>query len=143
MDGGVGQVLLNDGAGGLEAVHPRQSGVVVPGDGKSLGICDLNADGRPDLIFGRNNAAVATCVRAGGGEPLALRLAGSQIGALVSIGNEVRELAAGSGYSSQTEPVLYFSVSEESRTATVRWANGEVSEHEVEAGATVLTIKRP
>lgn len=51
MDGGVSLVLQGDGQGGFEPLWPDRSGLVVPDEARRLALADLNADGRPDLVF--------------------------------------------------------------------------------------------
>ena len=56
FDGGLSQLLLGDGRGGFDAVPPSESGLVVPGDAKSVVVTDLDRDGRPDFVVTRNNS---------------------------------------------------------------------------------------
>jgi hypothetical protein len=65
MDGGVGVILRNTGRGLFEAISPAESGLVIPGDAKSLNLIDLNHDGRPDLVAGINNGNVMAFLRSG------------------------------------------------------------------------------
>jgi hypothetical protein len=58
-------ILRNNGAGFFEALSPAESGLVVPGDAKSLNLIDLNRDGRPDLVAGINNGDVMAFLRSG------------------------------------------------------------------------------
>jgi hypothetical protein len=55
FDGGLSQLLLGDGRGGLKAIEPEQSGFVVPGDAKAALLIDVDGDGRPDIVGTRNN----------------------------------------------------------------------------------------
>lgn len=148
MDGGLGQVLLNDGAGHFSALTPKTSGVEIPGDAKSLSVADLDADGRPDLIFGMNNGATITYLGRGGKIPLAVRLeskAGNPtaVGARVTIADQIREQHAGGGYASQSTATLYFAQPGEATKATVRWPDGSNSEHPIDAGARQVTFTQP
>jgi hypothetical protein len=69
FDGGLGWLLRGDpGArdGTLTPVWPRESGLVIFGDARSLVVTDLDRDGRPDLFVTRNNApSLAFARRAG------------------------------------------------------------------------------
>lgn len=58
FDGGLGWFLRGDPNApcGLAAVWPRESGLVLVGDVRSLVATDLDRDGRPDLFAARNNA---------------------------------------------------------------------------------------
>ena len=63
MDGGVGLVLRNEGDGAFEAIPPAESGLVIPGDAKSLSLIDLDLDGHPDLVAGINNGEIMAFLR--------------------------------------------------------------------------------
>ncbi len=148
MDGGLGQLLLNDGTGWFTAVEPAASGVEVPWDAKSLSMADLDSDGRPDLVFGINDGAVMTFKRMGGSKALRIRLAGepgnpAALGARVKIGRQIREVGAGGGYSAQSERTLYFARPDADCNALVRWPDGSTSEFPVGAGLDELTLKKP
>ena len=154
-DGGLGLLLRGVGsdatAGGFKEVWPRESGVIVPGDAKSLGIVDFGGEGRPDLVFGMNQAAPVILMNeadANKGAPLVITLEGkpgnhSAIGARVTVEVEglpkqTAEVAAGSGYLTQTTSDLFFGWGpvKENATAkvTVRWPDGAVSESRVSRG---------
>jgi hypothetical protein len=153
-DGGLGLLLRGVPASpenpvGLAEIWPRESGIVVPGDGKSLGIVDYNGDGRPDLFFGINNAPPAVLVNegSGAGEPLVIILRG-QKGNPTAVGARVRvevaglppqtaEVAAGSGYLSQGVPDLFFGWGRRGESETdegsvkVRWPDGAETTHRI------------
>ncbi len=162
MDGGLSVILrgnrdrkANDD-GWLE-MWPADSGVVIPGDAKSVGMGDLNADSRPDLVIGINGRAprlllnqtekvtqVETC------HPLAVRLRGGAgnpraIGARVKLEVEGLPLQcferyAGSGYLTQNSAALFFGLGAQKLdglvvVAEVRWPDGKVSRHSIESFA--------
>ncbi len=149
-DGGLGLLLRGTGdsekAGGLREIWPRESGVLVPGDAKSLGLVDFDGGGRPDLFFGMNDTAPVILINEAGGEsgsPLTISLEGkpgnlSAIGARVSVEVEglplqTAEVSAGSGYLTQGTPDLFFgwgsaAKADTSAKVTVRWPDGSVSE---------------
>jgi hypothetical protein len=143
MDGGLGEVLLNDGSGSFTAPGPAATGIVVSGDAKSLTLADLNADGRPDLAFGMNDAPVAAFTGASKGRWLAVRLGADGIGARVTIGKQTRELHVGSGYRSQEPPVLWFAAPEAAAAATVLWPDGTTSQHPLTTDATSVILSKP
>jgi hypothetical protein len=112
MDGGVGLVLRNDGKGRFAPVLPRDSGFLLPGDGKALTAVDLNGDDWIDWVATANSGPVAVYLnrRVGGlGEPFAIRLVsrmdgGNAIGAKAFFRTEgglvqAAELYAGGGCS--------------------------------------------
>lgn len=154
-DGGLGLLLRGIGsetaAGGFKEIWPRESGVIVPGDAKSLGIVDFGGEGRPDLVFGMNHAAPIILMNEAGNEagaPLVVALEGkpgnlSAIGARVTVEvdgllKQTAEVAAGSGYLSQSTPDLFFgwgtAKEDASAKVTVRWPDGSVSESRVSRG---------
>ena len=55
MAGGVSILLKGDGDGTFTAVPPRESGLYVGGDAKSLTTVDLNGDGKLDFVVGVND----------------------------------------------------------------------------------------
>ncbi|MBE2212895.1 MAG: VCBS repeat-containing protein [Opitutaceae bacterium] len=54
--GGLSQLLRGDGRGGLDAVPPASSGLVVPGAGSAALAFEGSAPGGPVLVVARNNA---------------------------------------------------------------------------------------
>lgn len=156
FDGGLGLLLRGTGdgkkAGGLGEVWPRESGVLVPGDAKSLGLIDFDGGGRPDLFFGMNHAAPVILMNEAGeedGSPLMISLEGkpgnlSAIGARVSVEiaglpRQTAEVSAGSGYLTQSTPNLFFgwgagAKDDVSAKVTVRWPDGSVSESRLTRG---------
>jgi hypothetical protein len=156
-DGGLGLLLKgkapeSSGEIPLTEMWPIESGIVVPGDGKSLGITDFTGRGRPDLIFGRNNAPPAFFINEtetkNSGEPLAVTLKGkpgnpTAIGAMVSvqvrgIPKQTAEIHSGSGYLSQSVPTLFFGRGANSKsnpaTISVVWPDGTRSEQSIPSG---------
>ena len=63
--GGVGQFLRGAGDGDFEAVHPRESGVVLRGDATGLESIDVDGDGDLDLVATMNGAPVETLLGTG------------------------------------------------------------------------------
>ncbi|MCB1125801.1 MAG: VCBS repeat-containing protein, partial [Verrucomicrobiae bacterium] len=51
LDGGIGLVLQGNGRGGFTPLAGAQSGLVIDDEVRDLSVRDLNADGRPDLVF--------------------------------------------------------------------------------------------
>jgi hypothetical protein len=141
--GGLGQLLLGDGRGGFTASAPEQSGFVVPGDAKALVVADLNEDGWPDLVASRNDEPALAFRHRGraGYDSFRVLLQGSPgnptaIGARLTLtladGSTQRaEVAAGSGYLSQSSPACFFSYSTGSppRQLTIRWPEGSEVQH--------------
>ncbi len=53
FDGGLSVLLRGDGKGGLRAIEPAESGLVVPGSTSAVEAMDLDADGELDLVVAR------------------------------------------------------------------------------------------
>lgn len=53
--GGLGLLLSNQGDGTFIEVHPRDSGILLPGDPRNLHLIDLDGDSLKDLICPLNN----------------------------------------------------------------------------------------
>jgi hypothetical protein len=157
FDGGIGQLFHGDGTGNLATVEPRLSGLVVPGDAKALVTLDFDEDGAPDLLCSRNNSTtlafqnrlppdrhfLRVALRGPAGNPTA-------IGARVVLrhadrATQTSEIAAGSGYWSQSSAACFFGYTEANPPAAVevRWPSGASTRHEVAAGATRMTISAP
>jgi hypothetical protein len=144
MAGGVSLLLRGDGKGGFTPVPPDASGLVVPGDAKSLTTTDVNGDQRPDLVVGINDAQVEAFVYDGSSasRPLVVRLAGPRgnplaAGARATVRQsdgtiQTFEDYSGGGYLSQSSRDAFVTapagVSIES--IAVRWPDGSETEHE-------------
>jgi len=153
MDGGLSLLLTGDGHGNFTPVWPDVSGLVVPGDAKSLTVNDLNGDQRPDFVVGVNNGEVMAFEnRSTRGRPFAVRLAGgpgnlTAVGARVSIHLfdgvvQSAEVSAGGGYLSQNGGQLYFGLgNSQVEYIEVRWPDGSTSKHKA-TEASRIEIKR-
>jgi len=156
MDGGMSLLLRGRGDGSFDPVGPDESGLVVPGDAKSLAVADLDGDGRPDFVAGVNDAPLVSFVRqpVRHGASLAVRLAGkagnpTAVGARVTLHlrggtRQTAEVYAGSGYLSQSSPVLFFGLGQGGAAdrVVVRWPDGGETSHPVPAGTTTITLRR-
>jgi len=52
------------------------------------------------------------------------------------------ELYLGSGYLSQSAPVIFFALPRKNTTLTIQWPDGKITEQKVQAGTKNLTLKR-
>jgi hypothetical protein len=146
MDGGLSLLLKGDGKGGFTPVWPDASGLVVPGDAKSLTVTDLNDDQRPDFVVGVNNGEVLAFEnQCEGGNPLVVRLSGAPgnltaVGARVTVTmangtKQTAEVTAGGGYLSQNGGEMFFGLGQSQPTQIeVRWPDGTASVHEAPDG---------
>ena len=144
MDGGLGLVLLGDGKGAFQSLSPEQSGISVPGQGMALTVSDLNNDASPDLLMtvndGESQAWINQStlkpnfqrfilqVQAGPGNPQAI---GSRITVVRKQGPQSYEIAAGSGYLSQSTAQLFL-VNDPFNPITsvnVNWPDGTIEEY--------------
>ncbi|MCP3919002.1 MAG: RNA-binding protein [bacterium] len=156
-DGGLSLLLAGDGRGGLEPTPVRASGLLVRGDATAAARCDLDGDGRPDLLVGRNQERVlAFRQRAGdavGGRFVAVRLVGpngnrSGVGARVTFTRaggppQTAEVQAGSGHLSQSSATLFFGLAgDETGELDVRWPDGTRATRAVSAGEGSVVIER-
>lgn len=152
-DGGLGQLLLNDGKGHFTPVPAGASGIVIPDDAKAATACDLNNDGSPDLLVSVNSGqarALWNRYPAGGGTFFSVSLdAAKAPGALVRVEREgsaplTAEYHAGAGYLSQQPGTLYFGQSKAAQgggKVIVRWPDGTTSETPFKAGTASVTVK--
>ncbi len=141
FDGGLGWLLRGDGHGGFTPVSPTESGFIVPGDARALAVTDLDKDGWPDLLATRNNdrALVFLNHRIAGRQSFSVLLRGAAgnptaIGALLTLtladgSTQTAEVAAGSGYFSQSGARLFFGYPEKSPPVSlrIRWPDGRVT----------------
>ena len=133
MDGGVSMFLVGLGDGKFKPLWPRDSGVVVTEDARSLAIVDLNQDLRPDLMIGMNDNAPIYLENSSAAEMNSIRLVGpaentTAIGAKVFLSFEdgrqqSHEIYAGGGYLSQSVPEIFTNI-EGLQSIEVRWPDG-------------------
>lgn len=157
IDGGISILLVGDQDGHLVEVPPTESGLVVPGDAKSVVAADLNEDGWPDLVVGVNDDAVLAFEnqQIAGRRLASVRLAGrpgnpTAVGARITLRRsdgvaQTAEVAAGGGYLSQQPATQWFGLGE---TATidaieVRWPDGQTSSYKPAANEMTITITQP
>jgi hypothetical protein len=153
MDGGVSLLLMGNSAGSFSPVWPNQSGLLVPGDARSLGTCDLNEDGWLDCVVGVNNGKLHafenTSPRTN--RVLSVRLQGHR-GNPTGVGAKVTVQLKNGG--SRTAEVrrrwLSFTVgfNPEVRTrwqrsgelVEVRWSQGKVTRHDISRAETTVLL---
>ena len=137
MAGGVSVMLAGNGDGTFAAMPPRESGLHVGGDAKSLTTVDFNGDGQLDLVAGINDDSLVAFeqlsrkqknlsiqLRGKNGNTLA---AGARIDLNFSDGTRRSvEVAAGSGYLSQSAPLVNIASPKDVKVVDVevRWPDG-------------------
>ncbi|MDP6755624.1 MAG: FG-GAP-like repeat-containing protein, partial [Candidatus Marinimicrobia bacterium] len=145
MDGGVSLLLLGDGTGQFESVAPAISGLLVPWDGTSLTISDINQDQRPDFIVGVNSRNLKIFLNQTQSKSMAIRISDlsegqNHIGAKVSVNFtddsvQLHEVSAGGGYLSQSAPVVFIGEGTSQRKVKsihIRWPDGLIKKFEVD-----------
>ncbi|MFT5108685.1 MAG: hypothetical protein ACI8XO_002292 [Verrucomicrobiales bacterium] len=141
MDGGLSMVLHGNGDGTFKTIAPRQSGIAVAGDGASITLADTDNNGAPDIAIGVNSEAVRSYQNRGK-NILAVRLLQAP-GTRITLDGQSAEYYGGSGYLSQSAPVLFFASPNKATKLTARWPDGKTTTHEVKAGTTKLTLPAP
>jgi hypothetical protein len=147
--GGLSVLLRGDGKGGLTPIPARESGLIVPSDGRGLTQTDFNGDGRPDFVVAVNNGELMAFSnsKSSGSRFRTLRLHGTggnptAVGARVIFQNgSAREIYQGAGYLSQSSPKLYFDDSVTS--IRIRWPDGRESQHDLKGGENNVVIAYP
>ena len=145
MDAGLGLWMRGDGRGGLVALPPQQSGVVVHGEQRGAAVSDYDEDGRIDFVVTQNGGATKLFHNVRANPGLRVRLRGSD-GNRSGIGSTLRakrgeqwgalrEIRAGSGYWSQDGVVQVLSAMPFPSAIKVVWPGGLVSTYEVPANS--------
>jgi tetratricopeptide (TPR) repeat protein len=115
---------------GAYADASASSGIAFADDSRAFAFIDFDGDGNVDILLKSRLGPQIRALRneRGAGRPaFAIRLEGVQsnrdaIGAVVRVGNQVKQVAAGSGYLSQHTKTLHFAANVE--TAEIRWPSG-------------------
>ncbi len=157
MDGGVSLLLKGNGDGTFTPRTPLESGLLVPGDGRSVSVTDLDEDGRPDLMIAVNDSDLRIFENrsAPATQYVTVELRGfsgnlHSIGARVTVHRsdgaaQTSEVYCGSGYLSQSTPKLVFGLGKSGTAvkASIVWPNGETSTHPFKKGESKLKIQQP
>jgi len=148
--GGLSQLLMGKGDGAFAPVSPRESGIIIPDDGKSSALVDLDGDHQPELVATQNNGPTLK-FRQQASPFKAISLKGATgnkhgIGAIISLDfsdrkSTVHELKAGSGYLGQSPAMIYTSGSD-LKAVTVRWPDGHQASYPARFDSNLMTIKR-
>ncbi len=142
FDGGVGWLLRGDGHGGFTPAPVSESGLIIRHDAKALAVVDFDQDGWPDIFVTRNNDSalafrnrgIATrhsfgvALRGAPGNPVAV---GARLTLTLADGSsQTAEVAAGSGYFSQSSATVFFGYPDSVLPVRlkVRWPDGRETE---------------
>ena len=152
MAGGVSVMLKGRGDGTFEAMAPRESGLYVGGDAKSLTTVDLNGDGQLDLVAGVNDDFLIAFEQSRPAQNnLSIRLRGKD-GNTLAAGSRINvkfndgssrcvEITAGGGYLSQSAPLVNMGIPDGVKVVDleVRWPDGTSQKSDpVEAGKNIV-----
>ncbi len=157
FDAGISQLLRGNGHGEFVLAAPTESNLIVPGDAKALVVLDLDRDGWPDFFVSRNHdSALAfhnnaipgrnslrVVLRGGTGNPTAV---GARITVDLADGTtQMSEVAAGSGYYSQSTAACFFGWLDGNapKKIHVRWPSGATTEHDVSGKSSTVTLTGP
>ncbi|MDB6115537.1 MAG: ASPIC/UnbV domain protein, partial [Lacunisphaera sp.] len=157
FDGGLSQLLRGDGHGHFTPVPPAESNLIVPGDAKALVVLDLDRDGWPDFLVSRNNDETLAFRNQGvaGRKSVRVELRGppgnpTAVGAAITVEladgtTQSSEVAAGSGYYSQSSAACFFGYSENNlpREIRVRWPSGATTRHPFAGGSSSVVLTAP
>lgn len=155
--GGLSLLLRGNGDGTFSPVWPDRSGLVVPGEGRSVTHADLDDDGRPDLLVGvhdgelrafLNRAApphrfLTVHLRGGPANPTAV---GARVIVWFADGRQqTAEVYAGNGHLSQSGSASVFGLGEglAVRQCEVRWPDGRRSIHTAGLEGPSITLSPP
>ena len=139
IDGGLSQLMLGKGDGNFRLVPAHESGLTVAGDGKSLGVVDLNQDGWVDFVAACNGGPMHTFINQGHHQNrgLSFRLLGlpgnpTGIGAKLTLTGsnlprQTAEITAGGSYLSQSPGIAFFGIPSGATPTNlaVQWPDGE------------------
>lgn len=158
FDGGLSLLLVGDGKGNFSAATPAQSGIAISGESRGVALADWNQDGRPDFVLTRVNQNVMAFAS----QPLSsahiftVKLTGEPgnpdaVGSRVLVHDktgaaQVAEIAAGSSYLSQSEPLAFFSYDKPHTPESIEvvWPDGTRTKHPFKANVPRITLnKRP
>lgn len=161
LDGGLSTLLRGTGdpEEPFEVVWHHDSGLIVPGDAKSLAAVDVNLDGWEDFVVGVNDEEPQIFLNAlkdkSPNHPLRIRLNGdvgnpTAIGAVVTVQAgelppQTSLISAGGGYLSQSSSDLIFAIPkdlDEPAQVTIRWPDGKVNQAEVDPEIRFLALDR-
>lgn len=156
MNPGIGALLRGTGnpEKPFKVASVLESGILIPEDARSVVVCDVNNDARPDLFVGLNGAHPSLFTnQSKTGKPFSVRLKGPKgnptaIGARVTVNApnmnlQSAEIYGGSGYLSQSEPVLYFAAPELTKNSsiTIRWPDGSEEQRDIDLTKNRVEIK--
>ena len=142
MDGALGWMLKGTASGKFEPVWPKESGIVVPGDGNGLANVDFNSDGRMDAVYAVNNDSFRLLKNDSSTAGVTISVSGPE-GNRPAIGTKLLfkgksaqafEISAGGSYLSQSSSqiIVAQALLEQTDSIEVLWSDGEKAEYSVQ-----------
>ena len=129
----------------------QESGIKIDGEQRGAAVCDLDHDGRVDLVVSQNSAQTRLFRNLRGTPGLRVRLRGplfnpSGVGAIVRLRSGERwgpayAIHAGAGYWSQDSPVVVLGHGTEPPSeVSVVWPGGRRTQMPVNSGSREITV---
>ena len=154
LDSGLSLLLEGRGDAHFTDIWPKESGLLVPGDAKSLTAVDLNNDARVDFVIGQNDSPLLAFVQQESKQnAVAVSLNGPAgnrwgVGAKVTLvrtdgHRQTSEVYAGSGYLSQSSAKLFFGLGQNGaiKKIEVQWPDGSRQTETECTGNTIVISK--
>ena len=139
MSGGLSAMLLGNGDGTFQELWPADSGLIIPEDARSVTLCELDGNNRPDLMVTSCDSSTRCFTNQFESAGFArIRLQGkpgnaNAIGANVKISHgdksTVTKVTQGTGYLAQSIPDIFVARSENHPlNISVTWPDGTETE---------------
>ena len=151
LDAGCGLWLRGDGHGHFAEVPPKESGLVMRGEGRGAAVCDFDHDGRLDLAAAQYRGVTQLYRNTRARPGLRVRLEGMENN-LRAIGGVVRaqfsngrfgpahEIHLGSGYWSQDGGEIVLGMPENPAGLEIRWPDGSVERMPIPPGKSSISV---
>mgnify|MGYP003327803484 FL=1 len=141
-DAGLGLILIGEGQGHFKSLDIKESGFVVPGEGRATAISDFNHDGLMDIIVGQNGNLPRLFKNQSKKRGLRVILKGSLdnekgVGASICLhangqSGGLHVVRIGSGYLSQNSTTQIIGNSEKASGLIVYWPGAGAKQNNIE-----------
>lgn len=143
------------GSDAFETMLPKDSGIEVPGDAKSLAAVDVNGDGRDDFVIGINDDSpqifINDTAARSTNHPLQIEVkASNQIGTRISVKAggmpvQVHEISGGGSYLTNVTDRPVFAIPNDLEgeiEIETRWPDGKVQKSQIAAESQSFKLER-